>query len=83
MWQVFLYIAILVSFLMVQRVNFCLLFTTIFTYYLAYLIYWGDIIMSVDTLTPFFLYVVCGLAIVVLFVAASFSDQARSKRWYR
>ncbi len=39
--------------------------------------------MSADTLTPFFLYVVGGLAIVVLFVAGSFSEQARSKRWFR
>ena len=50
MWQVFLYIAILVPFLMLQRVKFCLLITYIYTYYLAYIIYWGDIIMSADTL---------------------------------
>jgi len=83
MWQVFLYIAILVPFLMLQRVKFCLLITYIYTYYLAYIIYWGDFIMSADTLTPFFLYVVSGLAIVVLFVAASFSEQDRRKKWYR
>ena len=35
--------------------------------------------MSADTLTPFFLYVVSGLPIVVLFVAASFSEQDRRK----
>ncbi len=49
MWQVFLYIAILVPFLMLQRVKFCLLITYIYTYYLAYIIYWGDFIMSADT----------------------------------
>jgi len=39
--------------------------------------------MSDNTLAPFFLYVVSGLAVVVLFVAASFSEQARRKKWYR
>lgn len=80
MWQVFLFIAILITFLMLHRVKLCLLITYIFTYYLAYVIYWRDVIQSASSWTPYFLYATSGLAIVVLFVAALFSEQARTNR---
>jgi hypothetical protein len=80
MWQIFLYIAVLITSLMLHRVRLCLLITYMFTYYLAFTIYWADIIENAGTLTPFFLYVGSGLAIVVLFAVASFSEQARIKR---
>ncbi len=80
MWQIFLYIAILVPCLLMQRVRLCLLITYTFTYYLAYVIYWRDVIQSASSLTPYFLYATGGLAIVVLFVAALFSEQARTNR---
>ena len=49
-----------------------------FTYYLAYVIYWRDVIQSASSLTPSFLFATSGLAIVVLFVAALFTEQART-----
>jgi len=78
MWQIFLYIAILITFLMLHLVRLCLLITYMFTYYLAYVIYWRDVIQSASSLTPSFLFATSGLAIVVLFVAALFSEQART-----
>ena len=62
------------------QVRLCLLATYLFIYYLGFLIYWGEIIQNARTLTPFFLYAISGMAIVVLFVAWSFSEQARTKR---
>ena len=46
---------------------------------LAFLIYWGDFIASAGSLVPFFLYAFFGLAIMVLFVAASFYEKPRQK----
>jgi len=79
-WQVFLYIAILLISLMLHRIRLCLLITYMFTYYLAYIIYWRDVIQSASTMTPFVLFVTSGLAIVVLFLAELFSEQARTNR---
>ncbi len=64
MWQIFLYIAILITFLMLHRVRLCLLITYMFTYYLAYVIYWRDVIQSAGSLPPYFLYATSGLAIL-------------------
>ncbi|TAJ81183.1 hypothetical protein EPO44_18100 [bacterium] len=79
-WQVFLYIAIMVPCLLFQRTKLCLLVTYLFTYYLAFLIYWGDFIASAGSMVPFAIYALSGLAIVVLFVAASFSERAQMKQ---
>lgn len=78
-WQVFFYIAMMVPFLLLQRVKVCLLLTYLFTYYLAFLIYWGEAIASGST-GPFILYALSGLAIMVLFVAASFQEKPPSPR---
>jgi len=78
-WQVFIYIALMVPFLLFQRTRLCLLITYLFTYYLAFLIYWGDFIASAGSLVPFAVYTFCGLAIVVLFVAASFQEKTAKK----
>ena len=78
-WQVFFYIALMIPFLLLQRTKLCLLITYLFTYYLAFLIYWGDFIASAGSLVPFFLYTFSGLAIVVLFVAASFYEKPQKK----
>lgn len=78
-WQVFFYIALLIPFLLFQRTKICLLITYLFTYYLAFLIYWGDFIADAGSLAPFFLYTFSGLAIVVLFVASSFYEKAQKK----
>jgi len=79
-WQVFIYIVMMIPFLLLQRTRLCLLITYLFTYYLAFLIYWGELIASAGSMVPFALYTFCGLAIVVLFVAGSFQEKASIKR---
>lgn len=79
-WQVFIYITLMLPFLLLQRVKICLLITYLFAYYLAFLIYWGDFIAEAGSMAPFALYAFSGLAIVVLFVAASFSERAQMKQ---
>lgn len=79
-WQVFLYIAIMIPCLLFQRTKLCLLITYLFTYYLAFLIYWGDFIADAGSMVPFALYTLSGLAIVVLFVASSYSERAQIKQ---
>lgn len=79
-WQVFLYIAIMIPCLLFQRTKLCLLITYLFTYYLAFLIYWGDFIAAAGSMAPFALYTLSGLAIVVLFVASSYSERAQIKQ---
>lgn len=79
-WQVFLYIAVMLPCLLFQRTKLCLLITYLFAYYLAFLIYWGDLIASAGSMMPFAVYALSGLAIVVLFVAASFTERAQMKQ---
>lgn len=78
-WQVFFFIVLLVPFLLLRRTKVCLLLTYLFTYYLAFLIYWGEAIASGST-GPFILYALSGLAIMVLFVAASFQEKAAEQK---
>lgn len=79
-WQVFLYIALMLPFLLLQRTKLCLLITYLFSYYLAFLIYWGDFIATAGSMAPFVLYALSGLAIAVLFVASSFSERSKIKQ---
>ena len=79
-WQIFLYIALMIPFLLMQRTKLCLLITYLFAYYLAFLFYWSDFIATAGSMVPFALYALSGLAIVVLFVAASFSEQANMRK---
>lgn len=78
-WQVFIYITLMIPFLLLQRTRLCLLITYLFTYYLAFVIYWGEFISSAGSMVPFALYVFCGLAIVVLFAAAFYLEKAPRK----
>ena len=79
-WQVFFYIAIMLPCLLFQRTKLCLLITYLFAYYLAFLVYWGETIAAAGSMVPFAVYVLSGLAIVVLFVASSYSERAQMKR---
>lgn len=76
-WQVFPYIAFIILFLLFQRIKLCLLVSYVFTYYLAFVTYWGELIANAQSMAPFFIYTMCGLAIIVLFVAASFTEKSR------
>lgn len=79
-WQVFIYIGLMLPCLLLQRVKLCLLITYLFAYYLAFLVYWGDTIAQASSMMPFAVYALSGLAIVVLFVAASFAERALMKQ---
>jgi hypothetical protein len=78
-WQVFLYIIIMVFLLLFGRSRLCLLVTYLFAYYLAFLIYWGDFIIQSGSMMPFAIYALSGLAIVVLFAASSYSERTKTK----
>ena len=79
-WQVFIYIALMLPCLLLQRVKLCLLITYLFAYYLAFIVYWEDSIAAAGSMVPFALYALSGLAIVVLFVAVSFSERTQMKQ---
>jgi hypothetical protein len=74
-WQVFFYILALVPFLLFNRIKICLLLTYLFTYYLGFMVQWGDYIASAGSMPPFVLYAFSGLAIVVFFVATFFREE--------
>jgi hypothetical protein len=73
-WQVFFFIASLLPFLLWNRVKICLLITYMFTYYLGFMVQWGDYISNTGSMQPFVLYSLSGLAIAVFFVATIFND---------
>src|SRR3990170_181012 len=73
-WQVFFFIASLLPFLLWNRVKICLLITYMFTYYLGFMVQWGDYISNMGSMQPFVLYSLSGLAIAVFFVATIFAE---------
>ena len=73
-WQVFFFIASLLPFLLLQRVKICLLLTYMFTYYLGFMVQWGDYLAASGTMFPFVLYGLSGVSIAVFFVATFFSE---------
>jgi hypothetical protein len=84
-WQVFFFIASLLPFLLWNRVKVCLLITYLFTYYLGFMVQWGDYISNTGTMQPFVLYSLSGLAIAVFFVATIFTETPENAnvRWVR
>jgi len=84
-WQVFFFIASLLPFLLWNRVKICLLITYLFTYYLGFMVQFGDYISSTGSMQPFVLYSLSGLAIAVFFVATIFNDKPENAkvRWVR
>jgi hypothetical protein len=56
-----------------------------FTYYLGFMVQWGEHIATTGSMQPFVLYSLSGLAIAVFFVATIFNEQpAKTKvRWVR
>jgi len=73
-WQVFFFIAGLLPFLLMDRVKICLLITYLFTFYLGFMVQWGEYLSSTGSMQPFVLYSLSGLAIAVFFVATIFTD---------
>lgn len=76
-WQVFLYIALMIPFLLLERIRLCLLITYLFSYYLAFLVYWREILVSGEWSGSFALYAAGGLAILILFTVASILGRAQ------
>ena len=84
-WQVFFLIASLLPFLLLNRVKICLLITYLFTFYLGFMVQWGDYIASMGSMQPFVIYSFSGLAIAVFFVATLFNESPEKTklRWFR
>ena len=84
-WQVFFLIASLLPFLLLNRVKICLLITYLFTFYLGFMVQWGDYISSSGSMQPFVIYSFSGLAVAVFFVATLFNDapEKAKLRWFR
>ncbi len=73
-WHVFFLIAGMLPFLLFNRVKICLLITYLFTFYLGFMVQWGDHIATTGSMQPFVLYSFSGLAIAVFFVATIFTE---------
>ena len=85
-WQILFFIASLLPFLLCNRVKICLLITYLFTYYLGFMIIFGEHLAKAGSLQPFVLYALSGLAIAVLFVATIFAEEKPEQtkvRWVR
>ena len=84
-WHVFFFIAGMLPFLLLNRVKICLLITYLFTFYLGFMVQWGDYLSSTGSMQPFVLYSFSGLAIAVFFVATIFTETpGKTKvRWMR
>jgi hypothetical protein len=84
-WQVFFFIASLLPFLLLQRVKICLLLTYMFTYYLGFMVQWGDYLASSGSMGPFVLYALSGVSIAVFFVATFFTEEPvrMQMRWWK
>ena len=74
-WQVFFYIATMLPFLLLNRPKICLLLTYLFTFYLGFIVQWGDYLAASGVLLPFVLYTLSGIIIPVAFVALLFSEE--------
>jgi hypothetical protein len=73
-WQVLFLIASLFPFLLWNRVKICLLITYLFTYYLGFMVIFGEHLAKAGSMQPFVLYALSGLGIAVLFVATIFTE---------
>ena len=85
-WQVLFLIAALLPFLLWNRVKICPLITYLFTYYLGFMIIFGEHLANAGGMQPFVLYALSGLGIAVFFVATIFTEGGPEKtkvRWVR
>jgi hypothetical protein len=75
-WHIFFFIAGLLPFMLFNRIKICLLITYLFTFYLGFMVQWGDYIAAAGSMQPFVLYSFSGLAIAVFFVSTIFNETA-------
>lgn len=74
-WQVFFYIASMLPFLLLDRLKICLFLTYLFTFYLGFIVQWGDYLAASGVLLPFLLYTISGIVIPVAFVILLFREE--------
>ena len=79
-WHMFFFIAALLPFLLFNRVKICLLITYLFTFYLGFMVQWGDYLATTGSMQPFVLYSFSGLAIAVFFVATIFTETPEKEK---
>lgn len=53
-----------------------MLITYLFTFYLGFIVQWGDYLAASGSLLPFFLYAFSGIFVTVVFVILVFRDEA-------
>ena len=73
-WPVMLYVVLMSLFVLMHRLLLCLLTTYLFTFYWGFLLYWTEFISTSTYLAAFVMYIVSGLLIAGLTIAASFSE---------
>lgn len=78
----FFFIAGMLPFLLMDRVKICLLITYLFTFYLGFMVQWGEYLSSTGSMQPFVLYSLSGVAIAVFFVATIFTDPPKAAPRY-
>ncbi|HXG51522.1 MAG TPA: hypothetical protein VNN77_08985 [candidate division Zixibacteria bacterium] len=78
MWQVFFYIGVLVPFLLCRRIKTCLFLTYLFTFYLGFLVQWGDYLAQAGALLPFALYALSGIFVSLVFIILVFKEEGFS-----
>lgn len=85
-WQILFFIASLLPFLLWNRVKICLLITYLFSFYLGFMIIFGEHLARAGSMQLFALYALSGLVIAVLFVTTIFSEVGPKQtkvRWVR
>jgi hypothetical protein len=84
-WQVFFFLLALLPFLLWNQVRLCLLITYLFTFYLGFMVQWGDHLAAAGALFPFFLYAFSGIVVTVVFVVLIFREEGLvlPKSWKR
>jgi hypothetical protein len=85
-WQILFFIASLLPFLLWNRVKICLLITYLFSFYLGFMIIFGEHLSRAGSMQLFALYALSGLVIAVLFVTTIFSEAGPKQtkvRWMR
>jgi hypothetical protein len=74
-WQVFFFIVVLIPFLLLNRMKICLFLLYLFTFYLGFVVQWGDYLASAGAMLPFMLYAFSGIFVSVVFVLLAFKDE--------
>jgi hypothetical protein len=73
-WPVMLYAVLVSLFVLIRRIQLCLLTTFLFTFYWGFYLNWGPSIATGTNLVTFAGYVICGLAIIALTIVVGIPD---------